>query len=389
MRYHVLFVFLFAALFIAPTFASAAPLKSTLEISGWIPYWRTATGTNDVISHLSSLTTVHPFGYTITDDGIVFDALSVNDEPWPSFIALAKANKVRVIPTVMSGSGELLHRLLSDTTSRIKLEDDIAALVKENNFDGIDIDFEAKLVETKPYFSLFLKGLYQRMGKKWVYCTIESRTPIASRYPNGNAPADAGQYANDYVAINKYCDRVQIMAYDQGQVDRKLLGEATGPYAPVADPLWAEKVIKLAAQTISKKKLVLGIPTYGYEWAISPNINTPSGYDYNLLWAFNLRYALEYAALHGITPTRNVAGELSFTYFPETPTSTPMTLGVPTASTAVGPAAVDQQPFNLMWWSDAIAVAQKVALAKQLGIRGVAIFKFDGGEDQRIWDVLQ
>src|SRR5205085_1467678 len=98
------------------------------------------------------------------------------------------------------------------------LEDDITALVMANNFDGIDIDFEAKLTQTRPYFSTFLKGLYQRMGKKWVYCTIESRTPVSSRYPDGNVPADATDYANDYVAINRYCDRVQIMAYDQGSV---------------------------------------------------------------------------------------------------------------------------------------------------------------------------
>jgi spore germination protein YaaH len=46
------------------------------------------------------------------------------------------------------------------------------------------------------------------------------------------------------------------------------------------------------------------------------------------------------------------------------------------------------QPFNILWWSDAVSVAQKVALAKQLGIRGVAVFKFDGGEDQGMWDVF-
>ncbi len=379
--------FALACFALLPSLASAAPLKNTLEVGGWIPYWRTATGTADVLPHLSELTSVYPFGYTLAEDGTLFDAMSVNDEPWSSFIAAAKAKKVRVIPTVMSGSGELLQKILSKSTSRIKLEDDIAALVKENNFDGIDIDFEAKLVETKPYFSLFLKGLYQRMGKKWVYCTIESRTPVSSRYPNGNAPADATDYANDYVAINKYCDRVQLMVYDQGQVDRQLTNTTVGPYAPVADPLWVQKVVKLAAQTISKKKLILGIPTYGYEWAVEPTLDNT--YNYDLLWSFNPRYALEYAAANGITPTRNVAGELSFIYYPPTPTSTPMTLGVPSSSTAVGPAVADRQPFNMMWWSDSIAIAQKVALAKQLGIRGVAIFKFDGGEDQGVWDVLK
>jgi len=367
--------------------AFAAPLKNTLEVSGWIPYWREDAGTADTLPNLANLTTVHPFGYTLTEEGVVFDAMSTNDEPWKSFIAEAKAKKVRVIPTVMSGNGELLHKILSNTTSRIKLEDDIAHLVKINNFDGIDIDFEAKLVETKPYFSLFLKGLYQRMSNKWLYCTIESRIPISSRYPNGNAPKDAGIYSNDYVEINKYCDRVQIMTYDQGQVDRKLAAATDAPYAPVSDPLWVEKVMTLAAQTISKKKLVLGIPTYGYEWAVEPKLE--QGFSYKLLWAFNPRYAYEFAAARGLTPTRNIAGELSFTYVPDIATTTQTTLGVPTASAAVGPIVAGRQPFNVMWWGDHISIAQKIGIAKKLGIRGVAVFKFDGGEDQRMWELFK
>jgi spore germination protein YaaH len=42
----------------------------------------------------------------------------------------------------------------------------------------------------------------------------------------------------------------------------------------------------------------------------------------------------------------------------------------------------------MMTWGDSGSVAQKIALAKKLGIRGIAIFKFDGGQDPKIWDVL-
>src|SRR6185295_8222043 len=101
-------------------------------------------------------------------------------------------------------------------------EDRIANLVKENSFDGIDIDFEGKKAEDKAYFATFLKGLDMRMGTKWLMCTIESRTPIDSRYYGAEIPPDAEIYANDFVAINKYCDRVRIMTYDQQDVDLKL-----------------------------------------------------------------------------------------------------------------------------------------------------------------------
>lgn len=219
------------------------------------------------------------------------------------------------------------------------------------------------------------------MGQKWVYCSIEPRTPLTSRYES-TPPEGAGVYANDYAEINKYCDRVLIMAYDQGAVDVRLNAAAPGPYIPVADTAWVEKVMQLASQTISKKKLVLGIPTYGYEYAVTP---LTEGYRYERLWAFNQKYAYDMAKSLGLTAVRNTAGEMSLTYIP---TSTPKVGKVPRSSQAAGPAAATIQPFNIMWWSDAVSIAQKVELAKKLGLKGVAIFKFDGGEDQRIWSVL-
>jgi len=48
-----------------------------------------------------------------------------------------------------------------------------------------------------------------------------------------------------------------------------------------------------------------------------------------------------------------------------------------------------QTAFRYLVWSDAKAIADKVALAKRLGVRGVAIFKIDGGEDPGMWGVLK
>lgn len=365
----------------SPLYAHAA-LKDTLEVSGWIPYWRAATGTADVLPHLTSLTTLHPFGYIVTKDGVLYDAMSVADEPWAGLRTRAKASSVRFVPSIMWSDSEAMHHILSSKKLRTAFVEDILDTIEREGFDGIDIDFENKYAKTNKYFSLFLKELAAGIGKKWLYCTIEPRTPLSSRYI-GTPPKDAGVYANDYKEINKYCDRVQIMVYDQGAVDAVLNKAADGPYIPVADIAWAEKVMKLAAQTIDKKKLVIGIPTYGYEYEVEP---LAEGFRYHRLWSFNQKYANEIAEQFNLTPTRGSSGELSLTYIP---TSTPRTLGVPTSANAVGPAAASTRPFNILWWSDADAVASKIALARTLGLRGVAIFKFDGGQDPRIWPLLK
>lgn len=377
---------------------SSVSTNSPLEFSGWIPYWRSATGTRDVLPHLTQLKSVMPFGYTMKNNGTLADTAHLREEPWTSFIAEAKKQKVRVIPSIMWGDGDAIHAILSNTKTRIALEDEIANMVKKNGFDGIDIDFEAKKHETIDYFSTFLKGLYQRMGNKWVYCTIEARMPLSHRYsPDAIIPPDAQDYANDYVALNKYCDRVEIMAYDQGTIDVALNKVRPSPYAPIADPEWVESLVTLAAQDIAKSKIIIGVPTYGYEYRVTRDAN--GKFTYKVLWPFNYRYATDIASKLGITPTRNSANEIGFKYDPKlleaiAPEGNDSTLTQQAISTSTDIETASStlnstQTFNYLSWSDAKAIADKVALARKLGVRGVAVFKFDGGEDPAMWEVLK
>ena len=384
MKYKVLFI-------LAIIFLPQIVLAAKLEVSGWIPYWRKEKGVADALAHIDYFTEINPFGYTVKSDGTLADTAKMGEEPWTTLIAEAKKRKIRVIPTVMWSDTEAIHRILSNQKKRIALEDEIAKLVKDNNFDGIDIDFEGKYAKTKDYYSTFLKGLYLRMGKKWVMCTIEARTPLSSRYDT--IPTDGSiRYANDFVAINKYCDRVRIMTYDQGTIDVKLNRARMAPYIPVSDPAWVEKVINLTMQTIPKKKLSIGIATYGYEYKVTKL--SEYGYRYDMEWALNPQYGIDLAKSLGITPTRNGSNEIGFMYKATTtmPTSAEngITTNVPTSTTAENQSSqIINGSVNIVWWSDATAIKDKVDLAKKLGVRGVSIFKIDGGEDPNMWDVLK
>ncbi|MDB5266559.1 MAG: Copper amine oxidase-like protein [Parcubacteria group bacterium] len=356
------------------SFVPSAFAAGTFEVSGWIPYWRSATGTAETLAHLDAFKEINPFGYTVTADGHLYDPTNFGAEPWTTLINNAKAKKIRIIPTIMWGNGAAIHATLSNKTLRNAHIKEIVNLVNANGFDGVDIDYEAKLTETKDYYSIFLRDLYKAMGKKWVQCEIESRTPVTSRYDTVPADYNAKDVSNDYKMINKYCDRVRIMAYDQGRVDLKLDQTNPGIYAPIADPQWVKKVVDLAAKEISKKKIILGIPTYGYEYTITPG--GVGGYTYERLWAFNPLYALQIAAPLNLMPTRTSSGELSFTFYPE-------------ASSTPWNGVRSDLKTNMLVWSDAYSIKQKVDLAKSLGLRGVAIFKIDGGMDPYAWNYLK
>jgi spore germination protein YaaH len=394
-----------ASAIIAPVVPTVITSDS-FETSGWIPYWRTATGTADVLPHIKTLTEINPFGFTVKRDGTVNDALKINDPSWLTLQAAAATSHTRYIPTVMWSDTNAIHNVLSDPTLRASHEQSIVQAVAANGLDGIDIDYEGKLAEDQQNFSLFLKELSERFAKNktktWLMCTIEAREPLSARY--SGTPPEGIAYANDLKAINTYCDRVRLMTYDQENADIQLnAAHSAELYTPIADPAWVTKVVNYMAQDIDKKKIILGVATYGYIYQAMPHADG-SGYTYDLLEAFNPRYATELATSLGITPARSAAGELSFSYVPSTasaalPSNAVLSALAPSGTASANLAAVgaiqlaqtkhQQAPVQYLTWSDAQAIQDKVTLAKQLGLRGVALFKFDGGEDQNIWNVLK
>lgn len=341
-----------------PLFAFGA---SKFTVTGWIPYWKKTDGVAETVTHITSFTELSPFNYAVRSDGGIKDLMDWNAEPWPLLVAAARAQRVLLLPSISSGEGDLLHAVLSSSTLRNAHIDNIMALVDANAFDGVDIDYEGKHAATKTYFSRFLKDLSTRLHKekKLLSCSIEPRTPLSSRTLTG-APATPPQYANDFVAINSACDEVRIMAYDQLRIDAKLDQSkgAKGPYLPVADIDWVKKVLAEAMKTISRKKIVLGIPTYGYEFAI-----TKSPFSFHLVRSLNYQGFIGLEEMLG-NPFRNSAGEAGFTYTTSSET-------------------------RFVSVSDSVAVAKKIALAHQLGLKGVAFFKLDGGNDPLFWNTLQ
>jgi len=353
-----------------PSVVSAAGF----EIAGWIPYWRSEKGVASILPQLDLFTEVNPFFYTVSTNGELFSNGSLSDAEWVSLRNAAKANGILFIPTVMWANADAMDEIFRDPALRQKHIKSIAWEVYSKNLDGIDIDYEARYARTRTYFSQFLKELEEAIGfDKHIMCTMQSRTPLDSRYETLDAiPADI-EYANDFVEINKYCDRVRIMAYDQARIDVKLNKEKGDPYAPTADVDWVEKVMRVAAQEVDADKLIIGVPTYGYEYDMFEALDGSGEIQYSRLWSLNPGYGIETAQTLGLTPTRNSAGELQILY---------------PAKDAPDPVIPLDFATRVLTWSDAQAIQDKIELAEELGLRGIAIFKIDGGQDPALWSVL-
>lgn len=375
--------------------AIPAAASSGLEVSGWIPYWRAPEGISDARSHLSDLDIVHPFGYSVKNDGSLKDLFGFNKSAWKSFAKRAKSRGVNIVPTVMWSDGGQINAILSDDDAREEHIEEIVRMVKKGRFDGVDIDYEGKLAATHDHFATFLEELKDELGSKMLSCTIEARTPPDSLY--SIVPASI-EYANDFDSIGRYCDRVNIMAYDQGRADIKLNSARRGvPYVPVADADWVRKVAELAARSIPKEKIVLGAATYGYEYEVT--VSPQWFQDYKRLWSLSPNYGNDTADDYAIEPSRNAAGELHFSYVPKDSPYSIVNLLYAPAGTASGDAAAAKAliyanltgqtvKVNYVTWSDAGAIKDKLRLADEFGLRGIAMFRIDGGEDEEIWDKL-
>ncbi len=359
--------------------ASAASFDKAV----WIPYWRKTEGASTTLKNLSTLTQISPFAFELQADGSIKNVLKIEEEPWTTLIAEAKKKKIKVYPSILSyprteKEKYNFYLLLAQRKKRTAHVNEIVALVKKNKFDGIDIDYENKSAETRPYFSAFLTELSTalRKEKKQLICTVEPRTPPDSKFATTSKEIlSKVEYSNDYKVIGKVCDQVRIMAYDQAGDDAKLTIQNKNigtSYKPVADIEWVKKVVTLAMWDIPTKKIILGVPTYGYKYEI---IQQQGGVPlYSRIGSMNFNYAEELAKSLGIVPTRNSAGELSFTY---------------TTSTDVNGKPMGQNKQYLVWYSDAEAIKDKLQIAKLYKLGGIVIFKIDGGNDPKVWEVLR
>lgn len=380
------FPFFIFAFLISINVASAA----TLQVSGWIPWWQASAGIASAEKHLSELNTIHPFAYEVDKNGGLVSKTDLGNSNWQQLMSDARKNNVAIIPTINWADGVQIHSVLSDQAKRNAHIQNIVSMVSAGNYAGVDIDYEQKLAETNPYFSTFLKDLKTALSGKTLSCTIEARTPPADLVKGG---IKTPQYANDYAAIGKACDIVELMAYDQQRIDVTLnIARKGEPYIPVADSAWVEKVLKLALKEIPASKLMLAVPTYGREWTLTVSADWYKAYA--SVQTLNMPNIDMLAKKYNVIPGKNKAGEMSYSYFPDsspykilnqlsTPPGTRPGFEAAAKALLFATYAKTEVPVNVVWYPDADVLTKAKNLAKTYNLRGVSIFKIDG--DERVW----
>jgi spore germination protein len=364
---------LVAVLILSSTFTVS--FAATFIKAAWIPYWRKDAGASSTLENLTAFTEISPFSYEVTETGSLKDAAKIREEPWKSLIIDARKKGIKVYPSILWIDRQAMEATLNSKTERKYHIEEIVSEVTYHNFDGIDIDYEGKSAETREGFSLFLKELSKELKKKKkkLICTIEARTPVDSRYSKVTKELLAKiEYSNDYKVIGKVCDQVRIMTYDQIDGDVQLVGANKNTlYRPIADIAWVRKVLTLTLRDIPASKIVVGVATYGYKYEYTESEN--GAISYKKIGSMNYKYAEELANSIGVTPLRNKAGELEFSYASSTDTSNK------------NPGVTKKYYVT---YSDSGAIKEKLKLSKLYKLGGIAIFKIDA-HDPKIFDSIK
>ncbi|MDR7080286.1 spore germination protein YaaH [Neobacillus niacini] len=152
-------------------------------------------------------------------------------------------------------SPELVHQVLNNPSARTNLVNNISYLVTNRGYGGVNIDFERVMAEDRDLFTGFLRELRDRLQPLGRTLTIALPAKTSQEIP--------WLKGYDYGGIGSVVDYMFIMAYDWHHA-----GSAPGPTAPITE---VRKTVEFAIKYVPRRKIIIGMPLYGYDWTIPYN----------------------------------------------------------------------------------------------------------------------
>lgn len=211
------------------------------------------------LPYLSSLA---PFTYGFTGDGTLLSL--------PDATLLSACRDYGVMPlmhlSTLTESGNFSNELASELFSSPEAEDnligEIIAEMTEKGYDGLDIDFEFVYVSDAEAYADFIAKA-RRALSPYGY------TVYAALAPKTSADQAGLLYQGHlYDKIGAAADKVFLMTYEWGYT--------YGPPMAVAPINSVRRVLDYAVTEIPPEKVIMGIPNYGYDWALPYNREKPA-----------------------------------------------------------------------------------------------------------------
>jgi len=272
-------------LYFSTTYPTSSPFKSVLYfieslieprlyyknyVIGFLPYWRLS---DDQFVKPKALSEINYFSLTVGPDGHIAKSSNGQSDPgwydWnlqstKDFITRAQIMGANVSVTFAAQDNQLIKTILSSNTAQEQLITDILDQVKSRKINGANIDFEYTGEPDTLYkhaFTSFSKNLATQIKKQNQNAVLTlSIMPLSARQKD----------LYDFPKLIPLYDRFIGMSYDYynqasdvaGPIE-PMHGFKQGNYFFDVTTTYADYLTYLP-----KNKLIMGIPTYGWEWAV-------------------------------------------------------------------------------------------------------------------------
>lgn len=203
---------------------------------------------------LSFLSTLTVFGYGFTESG---ELIPPDDD-----VVLEEAKSAGVAPVLLLSSitengnfsSERASHLFRQTALQNTVLYALADVMQQKGYRGLDIDFEYVNPEDAEAFQGFVENAVRIMNGYGFFVNVDL-APKASEEQRGLL-----YEAHNYAALGNAADTVLLMTYEWGYTYGPPM--AVAPIGPVTD------VVDFALTQIPNNKILLGVPNYGYDWAL-------------------------------------------------------------------------------------------------------------------------
>jgi spore germination protein len=246
-------------------------VKLDKHVMGFLPYWR-LDDTQYIKPEL--LSEINYFSLDVDSDGKIKTIVNGETDPgyngWQTQAVKKMAAKAHITGTdftvtIAALNNGVIESVLTSPTAQTTLTSQIVDLVKTNNLNGITIDFEYSGIPDAQYrqkFTTFSKELVTKLKNDTPTAKISlSVMPLAARNDD----------LFDFAKLAPIYDRFIGMSYD-------FYGEHSdiaGPIAPMRgfkDNKYffdVETMYEDLTKNIPKEKIIMGIPYYGWDWAVT------------------------------------------------------------------------------------------------------------------------
>ena len=281
-----------------------------------------------VTANAAAISALAPMWYKVMPSGSIRD-LSMNNVK-----TYAAAHHIAITPLVANYKGT--SSFLLSAKARARAVDGLITILKRNQYRGLNLDFELLKTSARTGLTDFVKALDAKAHAMGKTVTVDI-IPAGSRR--------GLHYAYNFSALAHDSDGIVLMTYDAHDSTSK-----PGPIAPLA---WVKKRVRETLKAgVPANKLILGLADYGYDWTGSKKGHT-----------VGLKQALALSAREHANVARNHNGSPHFTY------------------TAGG-------TKHVVWYEDSTAILPKIRLARQLHLKGLALWRA-GYETPSYWKALR